>query len=150
MDAVTGSCRFGLWFVEVSISGFLVTRVRFTRAGQPGPVPQAFIRFLAGKGKDFTPLTSLALTPGYPYERIYRIVADIPYGTTITYGEVAGHAGTVPRVVGLAMKHNPTPLIIPCHRVVAKEGIGGFTPDPEIKQELIRMENTICMQSGVG
>jgi len=38
------------------------------------------------------------------------------------------------------MKRNPTPLIIPCHRVVAKSGIGGFTPSVEIKEALLRME----------
>ena len=49
-------------------------------------------------------------------------------------------AGTTPRVVGQAMARNPTPLVIPCHRVVAADGIGGFSPSVEIKEELLAME----------
>jgi methylated-DNA-[protein]-cysteine S-methyltransferase len=44
--------------------------------------------------------------------------------------------------VGRAMAHNPTPLVIPCHRVVAARGIGGFTPSVEIKEALLAMETT--------
>jgi methylated-DNA-[protein]-cysteine S-methyltransferase len=65
---------------------------------------------------------------------------EIGYGTTATYGEIAETAGTVPRVVGQAMARNPTPLVIPCHRVVGKHGIGGFTPSIEIKETLLRIE----------
>ncbi|MDD3621634.1 MAG: MGMT family protein, partial [Methanofollis sp.] len=39
-----------------------------------------------------------------------------------------------------AMRLNPTPLIVPCHRVVAKDGLGGFSPSPELKQALLSME----------
>ena len=53
-----------------------------------------------------------------------------------TYGEIAGKVSTSPRVVGQAMRRNPTPLVIPCHRIVGKHGIGGFTPSPEIKEAL--------------
>jgi methylated-DNA-[protein]-cysteine S-methyltransferase len=74
------------------------------------------------------------------YSRIYREVRTIPYGTTKTYGEIAKNVGTSPRVVGQAMARNPTPLIIPCHRIVAAHGIGGFSPDVEIKEALLEME----------
>ncbi|HJJ98057.1 MAG TPA: MGMT family protein, partial [Methanocorpusculum sp.] len=44
-------------------------------------------------------------------------------------------------VVGNAMAHNPTALLIPCHRVVAADGgLGGFTPDISIKKELLKLE----------
>ena len=59
---------------------------------------------------------------------------------TATYGEIAARVGTSPRVVGQAMARNPTPLIIPCHRIVAVKGIGGFTPPLEIKRDLLAME----------
>jgi methylated-DNA-[protein]-cysteine S-methyltransferase len=74
------------------------------------------------------------------YGRIYRAVREIPYGSTATYGEIARIAGTAPRVVGQAMARNPTPLVIPCHRVIAAKGIGGFSPDIEIKEALLAME----------
>jgi methylated-DNA-[protein]-cysteine S-methyltransferase len=48
--------------------------------------------------------------------------------------------GTNPRLVGLAMRRNPTPLVVPCHRVVSASGLGGFTPSIDIKESLLRME----------
>jgi methylated-DNA-[protein]-cysteine S-methyltransferase len=142
MEPVVGSCRFGLWSVEVTASGTTVHRVRFTTSAVAGPVPEQILKFLAGKARDLSPLTSTALGPGYPYEAVYKAVREIPYGETATYGDIARRAGTIPRIVGLAMKRNPTPLVIPCHRVVAYNGIGGFTPSPEIKAALLKLEQS--------
>ncbi len=64
----------------------------------------------------------------------------IPYGSTITYKELAERLNTSPRAIGQALKRNPTPVIIPCHRVVAKNGLGGFSAGIEIKRELLRLE----------
>ncbi len=139
---ITGSCRFGLWRVEVAYAGSFVYRVRFLRRAQEGPVPAAFTAYLVGKSTDFAPLKSVAVadTEG-PYADIYRAVMQIPYGETRTYGEIAELSGTHPCVVGNAMARNPTPLIVPCHRVVAATGIGNFTPDPDIKRDLLALES---------
>lgn len=111
------------------------------RTAPAGSVPVQFTQFLAGRTRSFAPLISAALADGAAYQNIYAVVAEIPYGETRTYGEVAAQAGTHPRVVGNAMAWNPTALIIPCHRVVAAGGgKGGFTPDPRIKEEFLRME----------
>ena len=72
--------------------------------------------------------------------RIYRAVREVPYGSTATYGQIAAQVGTSPRAVGRAMAHNPTPLVVPCHRIVAANGIGGFTPHLEIKELLLALE----------
>ena len=74
------------------------------------------------------------------YSRIYWAVRNVTYGTTATYGEIAEKVSTSPRVVGQAMARNPTPLVIPCHRIVAAHGIGGFSPSVEIKEALLAME----------
>jgi methylated-DNA-[protein]-cysteine S-methyltransferase len=83
-------------------------------------------------------------TPAIPedtvYGRIYRAVQQVPYGSTSTYGEIASQVKTSPRVVGQAMARNPVPLIIPCHRIVAADGIGGFSSPLEIKESLLAME----------
>jgi methylated-DNA-[protein]-cysteine S-methyltransferase len=42
------------------------------------------------------------------------------------------------------MARNPTPLVIPCHRIVSKNGLGGFTPPLEIKRDLLAMERAVC------
>ena len=141
MVIMTGSCRLGLWHVEVTWSGTSVHRIRFaTTTNIPGDVPPLIRQFCSGRMVDLTSLHSVALQEDTVYARIYQAVQKIPYGSTATYGEIARQAGTSPRVVGQAMARNPTPLIIPCHRVVAADGIGGFSPSVEIKQELLAME----------
>jgi methylated-DNA-[protein]-cysteine S-methyltransferase len=138
-----GSCRLGLWHVHVHWSGDEVFRVRFATTGADGDVPPAIRRYCAGKKDDLSSLRSTAIHGDTPYSRIYRAVREIPYGSTATYGEIARTAGTVPRVVGQAMARNITPLVIPCHRVVAADGIGGFSPDIAIKEELLALEKRV-------
>ena len=136
----SGSCSFGLWKVAVDWEGTTVHRVRFLKTADAGSVPVQFTKFLAGKGTDFSPLMSAAVAGDSVYARIYRAVSLIPYGETRTYGEVAEAAGTHARVVGNAMSRNPTPLIVPCHRVIGADGLGGFSPDIAIKKELLALE----------
>jgi methylated-DNA-[protein]-cysteine S-methyltransferase len=140
MAIVGGSCRFGLWYVHVWWDADVVHRVRFAETGIPGTVPAPVLQYCAGRPVDLTRLDSIALEPDALFSRIYRSVRDVPYGAAATYGEIAARCGTSPRVVGRAMAHNPTPLVIPCHRVVAARGIGGFTPSVEIKEALLAME----------
>lgn len=140
MEMREGSCRLGLWHVHVYWEGSTVSRVRFSRTPLPGPVPVQFRRYCAGKREDFAGLTSIALSHEYPYSAIYSEVRKIPYGETRTYGQVGSALHVSPRLVGLAMKRNPTPLIIPCHRVVSRNGIGGFSPDPDLKEVLLSLE----------
>ena len=58
--------------------------------------------------------------------RVWKQVAKIPYGESLTYGDIAKAINSGPRAVGNACRHNPIPIIIPCHRVVKKGGIGGY------------------------
>ncbi len=57
---------------------------------------------------------------------VWRALRDIPAGQVLTYGELAQRLHTSARAVGGACRRNPLPLIVPCHRVVAKTGLGGF------------------------
>ncbi|CAN0623147.1 Methylated-DNA--[protein]-cysteine S-methyltransferase [Burkholderia multivorans] len=58
--------------------------------------------------------------------RVWDAIRDIPPGIVLTYGQVAKAVGSAPRAVGQACGANYFPLVIPCHRVVASGGIGGF------------------------
>ena len=58
--------------------------------------------------------------------RVWSEVAKIAYGESLTYGDIAKAINSGPRAVGNACRHNPIPIIIPCHRVVKKSGIGGY------------------------
>ncbi|CCJ35768.1 6-O-methylguanine DNA methyltransferase [Methanoculleus bourgensis MS2] len=140
MAIVMGSCRFGLWHVHVTWQDNLVYRVRFAREGVVGPVPREIQRYCAGLLADLSSLESVATEGESTFARIYRAVRAIPCGETATYGEIARRVGTAPRAVGSAMARNPTPIVVPCHRVVAKTGLGGFSPDLEIKEALLAME----------
>ena len=147
MEVKSGSCRFGLWFVHVWWSGDTIHRVRFSTTGIPGDVPAAIRQYCAGRMTDLTRMKSVAPDDDSVYGRIYRMVRQVPYGTTASYGMIAAAVGTSPRVVGQAMARNPTALIIPCHRIVAATGIGGFTPPVEIKEELLAMEKKAVRKS---
>lgn len=140
MEMSSGSCRLGLWYVHVYRNGGTIHRVRFAKTGIPGEVPDAVRQFCAGRPADLSAFDTAALHGNEVYPQIYRAVRKIPYGSTVTYGEIARKVGTSPRVVGQAMARNVTPLVIPCHRVVAADGIGGFSPSVEIKKELLAME----------
>jgi methylated-DNA-[protein]-cysteine S-methyltransferase len=58
--------------------------------------------------------------------RVWRAMCDIAPGQVLTYGELARQIGGVPRAVGQACGDNPFPIVVPCHRVVAANGLGGF------------------------
>lgn len=64
---------------------------------------------------------------GSPFQlQVWRGIAAIPLGQTLSYGELAERVGGVARAVGGACGRNPLPIIIPCHRVLAQHGLGGF------------------------
>ena len=73
--------------------------------------------------------------------KVLYFIQSVPYGKTITYGEVAKVFRTSPRAIGVAMRNNPLPIFIPCHRVVAKNSIGGYTPSVTLKAKLLDLEH---------
>ncbi len=79
--------------------------------------------------------------PLYRYPEIYAKVYGIPCGKTLSYGEIAKLCKCSARKVATAMRFNPLPFIIPCHRVVGKRSIGGYTPlGKEFKKRLLEIE----------
>ncbi len=87
----------------------------------------------------------LPLAPaGSPYRlRVWNALVAIPYGATRTYLDIAREAGGSPRSVGGANGANPIPIVIPCHRVVAANGIGGYSGGEGLatKRALLALEN---------
>lgn len=61
--------------------------------------------------------------------RVWDLMQAIPAGETRTYGDIARDLDSAPRAVGQACRANPVPIVVPCHRVVAASGLGGFAGD---------------------
>ena len=89
----------------------------------------------------------IAISGTLHQRKVWQALAALPVGVTCNYADLAKQVGSSPRAVGQACGSNPLPLIIPCHRVVAKNGMGGFMHSTDssalsIKQWLLRHEAT--------
>ena len=97
--------------------------------------------YFAGYRRQF----KLPLAPeGTPFQqRVWRALLDIPYGETISYGQLASRIGqrSASRAVGLANGSNPLPIVIPCHRVIGANGkLTGYGGGLPVKQQLLALE----------
>ena len=73
--------------------------------------------------------------------RVLELLADIPFGELISYGELARELRSGPRAVGQAVGSNPVPIVVPCHRVVAADGtLGGYGGGLDRKRVLLALE----------
>lgn len=78
-------------------------------------------------------------------QRVWQALSTIPLGKTIAYGDLAAQLGTSARAIGGACRSNPLPIFIPCHRVVSRQGLGGYSgatggPRLSIKAWLLQHE----------
>lgn len=105
--------------------------------------------YFAGKN----PVMDLPLhTEGTPFQqRVWQILRTIPYGHTMTYQEVGqrviaatGQKRMSAQAVGQAVGHNPISILIPCHRVLGKDGsLTGYAGGVTLKKSLLELEHTI-------
>uniref|UniRef100_A0A7V2ZMT1 methylated-DNA--[protein]-cysteine S-methyltransferase n=2 Tax=Ignavibacterium album TaxID=591197 RepID=A0A7V2ZMT1_9BACT len=80
-------------------------------------------------------------------KRVWNEVMKIPYGKTLTYEQLAERIGNIKtiRAVGKANASNPIPIIIPCHRVIGKNGsLVGYSAGTEIKRKLLILEKSFA------
>ncbi|MGD9825787.1 methylated-DNA--[protein]-cysteine S-methyltransferase [Desulfobacter sp.] len=101
------------------------------------------VQYFEGRLKQF----DLDLQPkGTDFQKqVWQELLTIPYGTTVTYGKIAEQIRNPKafRAVGLANRCNPIPIIIPCHRVIGKNGkLTGFAGGLDIKQALLDLERS--------
>lgn len=80
------------------------------------------------RGRDSSCLETLSVSlHGSPFrQRVWMALRAIPVGETMTYGALARQIGSSARAVGQALGDNPIPIVVPCHRVVGAQGLGGF------------------------
>lgn len=97
--------------------------------------------YFAGERKEFTVPVRLMGTDFQ--KKVWAALAEIPYGGTATYGEIAARIGSPKacRAVGTANHHNPVPIIVPCHRVIGAGGsLTGYGGGLEVKAYLLTLE----------
>jgi len=99
--------------------------------------------YFAGERREFD--LPLAARGTAFQQRVWAALAEIPYGHTMTYGQVAARLGLVPgasRAVGSANGSNPIPIVVPCHRVIGANGtLTGFGGGIDRKRTLLALES---------
>ena len=108
--------------------------------------------YFLGRRREFELPVDWSATAGPQREVLKLLAATVGYGQTISYGALASKAGlpsgdgTPPaRIVGTIMATNPIPVIVPCHRVLASDGIGGYSGGAgiEVKRWLLILEGSL-------
>src|SRR5258708_34714460 len=118
------------WLGVVEADGAIV-QIGWRRLPEQSPSPlvsearRQIEAYLVGELRDFDLPVNAS---GSDFERqVWQAMLAIPYGKTRSYGDIAFDLGAVARAVGQACGSNPVPIVIPCHRVLAADGLGGFS-----------------------
>ncbi len=132
---------------RVDATGSFQTREHFSVSEQPPPWQRLFDLYATGSPVSFSKF-QLDTEWMSPFQRrVIDACRNIPYGTTVTYGQLANSVGSpgAARAVGSVMRSNRFPIIVPCHRVVGAGGLGGFSASGGVdtKRRLLEMENAI-------
>jgi methylated-DNA-[protein]-cysteine S-methyltransferase len=154
--AVSAIVSHGRQHLRVSVAAGAVTDVDFLALGvAPAPAappatgPDAALladaqaqlaEYLAGKRQAFSlPLRQ----PGTLFQdSVWRALQAVPWGHTVTYAQLAAsiHKPDAARAVGMALGRNRLPILVPCHRVLAADGMGGFSGGMDWKMALLAVE----------
>ncbi len=106
------------------------------------PLRRQLDEYLAGQRRSIDLAVNLALASAFT-SHVLLSLADVPYGTTTSYGDLAARAGAprAARAVGNALGTNPVCIVLPCHRVTRSDGSpGGYAGGPTVKQMLLDLE----------
>jgi O-6-methylguanine DNA methyltransferase len=158
-DSTLGTIRVasserGLAYIALPLTngrGFMGWFQRYAGDAVPVSNPAAnqkiieeLLEFIDGQRESFDLDLDLRATDFQ--RRVYDVVSKIPFGETLTYGDVAEAAGCpkAQRAVGAALGANPLPLVIPCHRVVGRQGkLQGYAGGLEVKAQLLAGETSL-------
>lgn len=146
------ACDEGLRAIEFHTSKHPVVREPDWRPGDHPWLRRAAVQleeYFAGTRRTF----DLPLVPrGTPFQcRVWLALADIPYGHTESYGELARRLGQprAVRAVGAANGRNPLPIVLPCHRVIGSDGqLTGFGGGLPTKRFLLELEGALPRTTG--
>lgn len=136
--------------------GFAATAREHDAGSEPAPLLEHELgaqlagelkEYFAGQRKEFTVPVDWSLTSGAQRSILATLYSEVPFGSTIGYGDLAllsGRTLGASRLVGTVMGSNPVPLVVPCHRVIEADGaIGGFGGGVETKRWLLTHEGSL-------
>ncbi len=134
-------------YIHIEIEDSIIKRLTLSKlpkgvAKGGGRIAEDLKRYLDGEAVDFSKYT-ISLSTLTSFERaVLNETRKIPFGVAISYSELAHRTGTnAIRAVGNALAKNPVPIIIPCHRVIRKNGsIGGYVAGVDVKRKLLKIE----------
>ena len=150
MNSLSISSPVGRLVLEEERSALVAIRWADEPTGNGSPLLAEAARqldaYFSGERTEF----DLPLRPaGSDFERrVWTAMQQIPYGKTASYGELADKTLSAPRAVGRACGKNPIPIVIPCHRVLAKTGMGGYSGSGGLKtkQVLLALEGALSSE----
>jgi methylated-DNA-[protein]-cysteine S-methyltransferase len=127
------------------IRAAIVARLDVEEADSPAPaagVLAQLSQYFAGARREFEVTVDWRLMSNAQRKVLGTLYRTVPYGKVVTYGELATRTGIPPRGIGAIMGSNPIPIVVPCHRVVAGDGLGGFSGGTgvESKRRLLTLE----------
>jgi len=126
-----------------------LTRGRRRSDAAFAPVRVQLGEYFAGERVDFDVPLSMYGAPSF-FASVWRRLLAIPFGTTVSYGELARQLGrpTAARAVGMANGRNPIAIIVPCHRVIGSGGsLTGYAGGLERKRYLLRHEAEVAQRA---
>jgi methylated-DNA-[protein]-cysteine S-methyltransferase len=113
---------------------------------------RAWTQLLEYLSSDRTSFDLPIATNGNPFqERVWAMLNEIPFGETTTYGDLAERLGdkSLAQLVGQAVGHNPISIIVPCHRVIGRNGkLTGYAGGLERKRSLLELEEPALVKAG--
>jgi methylated-DNA-[protein]-cysteine S-methyltransferase len=121
--------------------------------GAAEPIVDELDEYFRGARRRFDTPVDWTLTSGVQRQVLQTLYHGVDYGQTVTYGELAARSGAFAgaphdralgaRAVGGIMGSNPVPIVVPCHRVLAADGLGGFGGGIAVKQWLLAVEGVL-------
>jgi len=130
---------------EGQLTALTLTHAKPTPPRRGDRIADELQRYFRGEPVTFRDI-EVDLSEATEFERsVYEATRAIPFGKVATYGQIAAAIGkpNAQRAVGRALGKNPTSIVIPCHRVVAADGLGGFTGGLHWKKKLLRHEGVL-------
>jgi methylated-DNA-[protein]-cysteine S-methyltransferase len=115
--------------------------------GDGGPAGEQLTEYLGGSRRTFDVPLDWSLTRGWQRQVLQTLYETVRFGSTVTYGDLASRSGgqgyAAARGVGSIMGSNPLPVVVPCHRVLGSDSLGGFGGGRATKEWLLALEGVL-------